>query len=60
MIELEAMASSCTKGGSDWLLGKILPRKSGEAVAQAAQGGGRVIIPGDVQDYWRYGTERRG
>ena len=35
-------------------------RKSGEAVAQAAQGSGAVTIPGGVQELWRCGTEGRG
>ena len=51
------MASSCTKGCSDWILGKTLLQKSGDAVAQAAQGGGGVIVPGGVQELWRYGSE---
>jgi len=33
---------------------------SGEAVAQAAQGGGGVTIPGGVQELSRCGTEGRG
>jgi len=37
------------QGGSGWLLGKYLLRKGGDAVAQAAQGGGGVTIPGGVQ-----------
>jgi len=36
---------------------KILLRKSGEALAQAAQGGGRVTVPGSVQELWRCSTE---
>jgi len=39
-------------------LEKILLRKSDEAVAQAAQGGGGVTIPGGVQEPCRWGTER--
>ena len=35
-------------------------RKSGEAVTQAAQGGGGVTIPGGVQELWTCGTEGRG
>ena len=36
-------------------------RKSGEALAQAAQGGGGgVTIPGGVQELWRCGTEGHG
>lgn len=35
---------------------KIL-KESGEALAQAAQGGGGVTVPGGVQEMWRSGTE---
>ena len=42
------MDLSCTRGGSGWILRKILLRKSGQALAQAAQGGGGVTIPGGV------------
>ena len=38
-------------------LEKFLFRKYGEAVAQAAQGGGGVTFPGGVQETWRCGTE---
>ena len=34
--------------------------ESGEAVAQAAQGGGGVTIPGGAQETRGYGTEGRG
>jgi len=34
--------------------------ESGEAVAQAAQGGGGGTIPGSVQVIGRCGTERHG
>jgi len=37
-----------------------LLRKSSDAAAQAAQRGGGVTIPGDVQNPWRCGTEERG
>ena len=36
---------------------KILLRKSSEALAQAAQGGDGVTIPGGVQEPCRCGTE---
>ena len=39
---------------------KFLVRKSSDAVAQAAQGGGGVTIPGGVQELSRCGTEGRG
>lgn len=36
---------------------KLLTWKSGWAVTQAAQEGGGVTIPGDVQEMWRCGTQ---
>ena len=54
------MASRCARGGSGWILGKNYSQKSGEALAQAAQGGGGVTIPGGVQKLWRCGTEDCG
>jgi len=36
---------------------QFLLRKSSEAVAQAAQGGGEVTVPGGVQEPSGYGTE---
>jgi len=50
------MASSCTGGGSGWILGKFLLRKSGEALEWAAQGGGGVTVPGGVQEACTCGT----
>ena len=50
MIGREVMASSYARGCSGWKVGKILIRKSGEAITgiveveQTAQGGGGVII----------------
>ena len=44
------MASSCTKGGSGWILGEISSQKSGEALAWAAQGGGADKNHGDVTE----------
>ena len=54
------MASSCTRGGSGWILGTFLLSKSGEALAQAAQGGGGVTAPGGAQETWRCGSEGHG
>ena len=51
------MASSCTRGGSGWMLGKISSPKSDAVLEQAAQGGGRVTIPGGFQEKDRCGTE---
>lgn len=36
----EVMALSCARGGSGWVCGKFLLRKSANALAQAAQGVG--------------------
>ena len=54
------MASSCARGGLGWILGKNILKKSGEALAQAAQGGDGVTIPGGVQEKGRCGTEGCG
>ena len=51
------MALSCARGGSAWILGKILLRKSGQALKQAAQASGGVTVPGSVQEPCRRGTE---
>ena len=45
--------------GLDGCREKLL-RKSVEAVAQAAQGGGVVTIPGGLLEKGRCGTERHG
>ena len=39
---------------------KFLLRKSGEALAQAAQGSGGVTVPGGDREPWRCGTGGRG
>ena len=52
------MASSCVRGGLDWILGKKF-LKSGQAWDQAAQGSG-VPIPGGVQKMCRCDTSRYG
>ena len=39
---------------------RFLLRKTGEAVAQAAQGGGEVTVPGSVQGMFRCCTEGYG
>ena len=54
------MASSCARGGLGWILGKLHLRKSGEAVAQAAQGSGGVTVPGGAEEPCGCGTEGRG
>ena len=44
--------------GTAWCdLGNIILRKSGAAVAQAAQGGGAVTVPGGVPEPCGCGTE---
>jgi len=42
------------------LFWKQFCRKSSDAVAQSAQGGGAVTVPGGVQEEGRCGTERCG
>lgn len=39
------MVLSCSRGGLGWILGKILLRKNGEALTQAAQGDAGVTVP---------------
>ena len=56
----EIIALGCARGGSGWILGKNYSQKSGEALAQAAQGGGGVTIPGGVQETCRCGTKGHG
>ena len=53
------MALSYARGGSVWILEKLL-QKSGEAVAQVAHGGGGVTVLGGIQKPWRCGTEGCG
>jgi len=57
VIGLDKMASSCVRGGLDWILGKISLLKELE---EAAQGSGGVTIPGGVQKTCRYGTSGHG
>ena len=54
------MASSCTRGDSCWMLGNTSLRESGQTQEQAAQGGGRVTVPGGVQETFRYCTKGHG
>ena len=42
---------------SGWILGKISSPKSSRALAQTAQGGGGVTVPGGVPELRRCGTE---
>ena len=50
------MASSCVRGYWE----KFLHWKSGQALDQAAQGGGGVTIPGGIQKMCRCGTSGHG
>ena len=59
-IGQEVMALSCSRGGSGWILGKFIFRKSDKALEQASQGSGGVTIPGGVQEVPRCATEGRG
>lgn len=43
------MAQSCTREHSGWILEKSSPEK-GEVLAQAAQAGGRITVPGAFQE----------
>jgi len=53
------MASSCSRGGSGWILRKTF-QKERCCSGTAAQGGGGVTVPGGVQELCRCGTEGRG
>jgi len=53
------MASSCIRGGLDWILGKNY-LLSGQALEQATQESGGVTTPGGVQKTCRYGTSEHG
>jgi len=44
------MTLNCLRGGSGWILGKILLLKNGSALEQVAHGGGGVTVPGGVQE----------
>jgi len=44
----EVMTSSCVRRGLGWMSGNISSLKSGDVLAKATQGGGRVTIPGGV------------
>ncbi len=54
------MALNCTGDVQVGYEEKFLLRKSGAAVAQAAQGGGGVTVPGGVPEPCGCGTEGRG
>ena len=62
-IRQEGTASSCTRGGQGWMLGNtsfFFFWERGQTLERAAQGCGGVIIPGGVQETFRYCTEGRG
>jgi len=52
------MALRCTRGGSGWSAGNVSSQKEGAAVAQTAQGGGEITVPGGVEEPCGCGTER--
>jgi len=54
------MASSCIRGGLDWLSGKISLLKEWSGIGRAAQGSGGVIIPASVHKTCRCGTLGHG
>jgi len=55
------MASSCIRGGLDWILGKIFfTERVVKALEQAAMGSGGVTIPGGAQKTCICGTSGYG
>ena len=50
------MTLSCIRGSSGWILGKI-SSLSDQVLAQAAQEGGGVTVPGGVQETWSCDTK---
>ena len=44
MIGQEGMASSCTRGGSGWILGNISSQKRDDALGLVALGGSGVTV----------------
>ena len=60
VIGWEVRASTCARGGSGWILGKISSPKVQWCIGTAAQGGGGVTVPGGVWELWKCGTEGRG
>ena len=54
------MNSSCTRGCSSCILGKIIVINSGEVSEWAAEGGGGVTIPGSFQEVCKCGTKEHG
>jgi len=54
------MASSCTREGSSWVLGKISSPQEWSSIGTGCPGSGGVTIPGVVQEWWRCGTEGCG
>ena len=54
------MASSCATEVQVRYQEEFLLRESSEAVAQAAQGGGAVTVPGGVEEPCGCGTEGHG
>ena len=60
LIGKEAMTLGCSRGDSGWMIGNISSQRSSEAVAQAAQGGGGVTVPGGVPEPCGCGTEGHG
>ena len=59
-IELEGMASSCSRGDSGWTLGKTSSLKEWSDARMAAQRGGGVTNSGDSQETFRRCTEGHG
>ena len=56
----EVMGSCCTREVQVGCWEKFLLRKSGDALAQTAQGGERVMVPGSAQEKGWFGIEEHG
>ena len=54
------MASSCARGGSFWILGKISLLKEWSGIGTGCPGKWWVTIPGGVQKTCRCDTSRHG
>jgi len=54
------MASSCTRGGLDWILGKIFLLKEWSGIGTGCPGRWWSHHPGGVQKTCRCGTSGRG
>ena len=58
-MRVDGLLESCGFCGSGWILGNV-SSQNGWALAQAAQRGSGVTIPGGVPEPWRCDTEGHG